>query len=193
MLPKSLRPLIPYFKKYRRSYVVGTICVFLTNGIWILFPLVIRRAVDDLHLGITRHKLVTYALLLLAVAGIKGIFQFLTRSIVIGVSTVIASGLIGITLGLLGVAFLGGWLEQMSGFTEGSRLAMVGIISSLIMPSEAVWRRAAFEMESPLAGSLQFSPFADVSIPSIAMIVYASSYLLVALAIAVYHFGERDL
>jgi ATP-binding cassette, subfamily B, multidrug efflux pump len=86
MLPKSLRPLIPYFKKYRRSYVVGTVCVFLTNGIWILFPLVIRRAIDDLHLGITRHKLVTYALLLLAVAGFKSIFQFLTRWIVIGVS-----------------------------------------------------------------------------------------------------------
>ena len=98
-----------------------------------------------------------------------------------------------ITLGLLGVAFLGGWLEQMSGFTEGSRLAMVGIISSLIMPSEAVWRRAAFEMESPLAGSLQFSPFADISIPSVAMIGYACVYLLIALAIAVYHFGERDL
>ena len=86
MLPKSLRPLIPYFKKYRSSYVVGTVCVFLTNGVWILFPLVIRRAIDDLHLGITRHKLVTYALLLLAVAGIKGLFQFLTRWIVIGVS-----------------------------------------------------------------------------------------------------------
>src|ERR1700719_1454813 len=86
MLPKSLRPLVPYFKKYRRSYMVGTLCVFLTNGVWILFPLVIRRAVDDLHLGITRHKLVTYALLLLAVAAIKGIFQFLTRWIVIGVS-----------------------------------------------------------------------------------------------------------
>ena len=98
-----------------------------------------------------------------------------------------------ITLGLLGVAFLGGWLEQMSGFTEGSRLAMVGIISSLIMPSEAIWRRAAFEMESPLSGALQFSPFADVSIPSSAMIVYAIVYLLIALSIAVYHFGERDL
>jgi Cu-processing system permease protein len=98
-----------------------------------------------------------------------------------------------ITLGLLGVAFLGGWLEQMSGFTEGSRLAMVGIVSSLIMPSEAVWRRAAFEMESPLAGSLQFSPFADISIPSVAMIGYACVYLFLALAIAVYHFGERDL
>jgi ATP-binding cassette subfamily B multidrug efflux pump len=86
MLPKSLRPLIPYFKKYRRSYVVGTICVFLTNGIWILFPLVIRRAVDDLHLGVTKHKLGYYALALLAVAAAKGIFQFLTRWIVIGVS-----------------------------------------------------------------------------------------------------------
>ena len=86
MLPKSLRPLLPYFKKYRRSYVAGTICVFLTNGIWILFPLVIRRAVDDLHLGVTRHKLGYYALALLAVAAGKGIFQFLTRWIVIGVS-----------------------------------------------------------------------------------------------------------
>jgi ATP-binding cassette, subfamily B, multidrug efflux pump len=86
MLPKSLRPLIPYFKKYRGSYVAGTISVFLTNGIWILFPLVIRQAVDDLHLGITEHKLGKYALLLLAVAATKGVFQFLTRWIVIGVS-----------------------------------------------------------------------------------------------------------
>lgn len=98
-----------------------------------------------------------------------------------------------VTLGLLGVAFMGGWLEQMSGFTEGSRLAMVGIVSSLIMPSEAIWRRAAFEMESPLSGALQFSPFADVSIPSGAMVVYACVYLLIALGIAVYHFGKRDL
>ena len=86
MLPKSLRPLIPYFSKYRRSYLLGTVCVFLTNGIWILFPQVIRRAVDDLNLGVTRHKLVTYALILLAVAAGKGIFQFLTRWVVIGVS-----------------------------------------------------------------------------------------------------------
>ena len=35
---KSLRPLFPYLKKYRRSYTVGTLCVFFNNGIWILFP-----------------------------------------------------------------------------------------------------------------------------------------------------------
>jgi len=86
MLPKSLRPLYSYLKKYRGSYLIGTLCVFLHNGIWILFPLVIRRAIDDLHLGVTRQKLLTFALLLLAIACAKGIFQFLTRWIVIGVS-----------------------------------------------------------------------------------------------------------
>ena len=86
MLPKSLRPLFPYLKKYRRGYAVGSLCVLLLNGIWVLFPQVIRRAVDDLHMGVTREKLWTYALLLLAVAGTKSIFQFLTRWIVIGIS-----------------------------------------------------------------------------------------------------------
>ena len=56
MLPKSLRPLFPYLKKYRGSYFVGTICVFFNNGVWILFPLVLRRAVDDLRLGVTQRK-----------------------------------------------------------------------------------------------------------------------------------------
>lgn len=98
-----------------------------------------------------------------------------------------------IVLGLHGLAFMGGWLEQMSGFTESARLVTLGVVSSLIMPSEAIWRRAAFEMETPLAGSLQFSPFADVSIPSWAMIGYAGVYLLAALTIAVYHFHQRDL
>src|ERR1035441_6955865 len=86
MLTKSLRPLLPYLKRYRWSYVAGTLCVFLTNGIWILFPLVLGKAADDLHEGVTRHKLLLYAALLLAIAVTKGIFQFLTRWIVIGIS-----------------------------------------------------------------------------------------------------------
>jgi ATP-binding cassette subfamily B multidrug efflux pump len=86
MLLKSLRPLSPYLKKYRWSFAVGTICVFCNNGVWILFPQVIRWAVDGLRQGVTQQKLFTYAMLLLAVAAIKGIFQFLTRWIMIGIS-----------------------------------------------------------------------------------------------------------
>ena len=55
MLPKSFRPLLPYLKRYRWGYVAGTACVFLTQGIWILFPLVLGKAADDLHEGVTRH------------------------------------------------------------------------------------------------------------------------------------------
>jgi ABC-2 type transport system permease protein len=98
-----------------------------------------------------------------------------------------------LVLGLQGLAFMGGWLEQMSGFTESARLARLGVVASLIMPSESVWRRAAYEMQTPLAGSLPFSPFADVSIPSSTMVGYAGVYLLVALSIAINHFRHRDL
>jgi len=86
MLPKSLRPLLPYLKRYRWGYAAGTVCVFLTNGILILLPLVIGRAVDDLREGVTRHKLLLYPGLILAIAVTKGAFQFLTRWIVIGIS-----------------------------------------------------------------------------------------------------------
>ncbi len=89
---KHLRPLWPYLRKYRGTLVLGFICVLLTNGIWALFPQVIRRATDALNgiehgnVGTIRHQLLIYALLMLAIALSKGVFQFLTRWLVIGVS-----------------------------------------------------------------------------------------------------------
>lgn len=82
----NLRPLFPYLKKYRWTLFWGALTVFGNNGIWVLFPQVIRRAIDDLNHNATRQKFLTYALLLLAIAGVKGIFQFLTRWWMIGVS-----------------------------------------------------------------------------------------------------------
>jgi len=92
MLPKKLRPLLPYVKRYRWGYVVGTVCILLTNGIQVLGPLVLGRASDAL-LKLSsapaeqiRHKLLIFAGLLLAIAVSKGIFQFLQRWIMIGIS-----------------------------------------------------------------------------------------------------------
>jgi ATP-binding cassette subfamily B multidrug efflux pump len=86
MVPKNLRPLVPYLKRYRSGLFWGGLCVLFNNGVWILFPQVLRRAVNDLHSGVTRQKLLTYSLLILGIALIKGIFQFLTRWVVIGIS-----------------------------------------------------------------------------------------------------------
>jgi len=86
MVLKNLRALFPYLKKYRRGYLLGSICVLLHNGIWILFPQVIRYAVNDLRAGVTTSKLRYYAFALVLVALTKGIFQYATRWVVIGVS-----------------------------------------------------------------------------------------------------------
>ena len=83
---KNLRSLKPYFWRYRWGFVFGALSVLLTNGIWILFPQIIKHAIDDLNSGVTRHKLVVYSLLLVSVALAKGIFQFLTRWKLIGIS-----------------------------------------------------------------------------------------------------------
>src|SRR6516165_1403940 len=82
----NLRPLFPYLKKYWVTLFWGGLTVFLNNGIWVLFPQIIRRAIDDLNQGANRHKFMVYSLMLLGVAGTKGVFQFLTRWLMIGVS-----------------------------------------------------------------------------------------------------------
>jgi ATP-binding cassette subfamily B protein len=87
MLPKSLRPLYPYLKKYRRGFLISTLCVLLLNGIAVQFPQVIKTALDYLQNGgRSINRLGFYALLLVLIAGTKGIFQYLTRWIVIGIS-----------------------------------------------------------------------------------------------------------
>jgi ABC-type transport system involved in multi-copper enzyme maturation permease subunit len=98
-----------------------------------------------------------------------------------------------IVLGLHGVAFLGGWIEQIGAMTGSPRLVTVGVVSSLIMPSESVWRRASFEMQSSFTRALQFSPFSNASAPSAVMVGYAIVYLFVALIVAIYYFQQRDL
>ena len=87
MLPRSLLPLYPYLKKYRRGFIVSALCVLLLNGVAVQFPQVIRLALDYLRNGgRSIDRLGFYALLLIGIALIKGIFQYLTRWIVIGIS-----------------------------------------------------------------------------------------------------------
>ena len=98
-----------------------------------------------------------------------------------------------IVIGLHGLAFIGGWVEQIASLANSPRLVTLGVISSLLMPSEAMWHRASFEMQSSFARTLQFTPFSNMSAPSGAMVGYAVAYTAAAFAIAIYHFRDRDL
>ena len=99
----------------------------------------------------------------------------------------------GVVFGLYGLAFIGGWIEQFGAIIQNATAVKVGIIASLIIPSESLWRRAAYEMQTPLAGALGMSPFGTVSVPSPLMIGYTVFYLLVALGIAIRIFQRRDI
>jgi Cu-processing system permease protein len=97
------------------------------------------------------------------------------------------------TLGLYGLAFVGGWIEQFGAIRHVAACVYLGILASLVMPSDALWRRAAFKVQPPLLGAVGVSPFSSSAVPSTAMVVYAALYALLALVLAQILFERRDL
>jgi ATP-binding cassette, subfamily B, multidrug efflux pump len=83
---KRLQPLFPYLNHHRQGYALGAVCVLLQNGIAVFIPLLIGRAFDHLKNGVSRQQLFIDAALVLGVWCAKGIFLFLNRKIVIGIS-----------------------------------------------------------------------------------------------------------
>lgn len=100
----------------------------------------------------------------------------------------------GVTLFMLyGLAFIGAWVEQIGAMLQSGNAIRIGIITSLLMPVEALWRRASYLMQPTLTRELGITPFSTSSVPSPSMVVYASIYALVALLLAMYAFSKRDL
>ena len=83
---KNLRPLLPYFRKYWGGLALGTVSVLLDNGTWIIFPLVLGGAINGLAKDFTWQRLAWYSSMLVVLALVKGVFRFLTRWVVIGIS-----------------------------------------------------------------------------------------------------------
>jgi ABC-type transport system involved in multi-copper enzyme maturation permease subunit len=93
---------------------------------------------------------------------------------------------------LYGLAFIGAWVEQIGALLNSHAAVNVGIVTSLLMPVEALWRRAAYLMQPQILNTIP-SPFSGTSPPSPTMVAYAAAYIALALALAVRAFGRRDL
>ena len=85
-LLENLRPLFPYMRRYRRGFLLGGFFAVCSNAIWVMFPEVIRRAIDDMTKHLSYRGILFYAGILVAVALSKGVFLFLTRWVLIGLS-----------------------------------------------------------------------------------------------------------
>jgi ATP-binding cassette subfamily B protein len=83
---RDLTPLFSYMRRYRWGYLWGTLSCIATNAVWVLFPQVIRKAIDGLERGITQREILLFAGALVAIALVKGVFLYAQRWILIGIS-----------------------------------------------------------------------------------------------------------
>jgi len=93
---------------------------------------------------------------------------------------------------LYGVAFIGAWVEQIGALLQSHAAVNIGIVTSLLMPVEALWRRASYLMQPPILSSIP-TPFSGTSPPSQVMVIYAALYAAAALVLAMRIFSRRDL
>ncbi len=98
-----------------------------------------------------------------------------------------------LAFGLYGLAFIGGWVEQIGVLAGNVAAQNVGTVASLIMPTEALWQRAAYQMQPAIMRDLHLTPFSPASLPSVAMVWWAVGYALVALWLGVQGFRNRAL
>ena len=93
---------------------------------------------------------------------------------------------------LYGLAFVGGWVEQIGAVLDSQTAVDLGIASSLLMPSEALWRYAAGLLQRSSSFNMPVSPFSVTSQPTPAAVVYAGAYTLALLLGAMWAFSRRD-
>ncbi|MEM7111659.1 MAG: ABC transporter permease subunit [Chloroflexota bacterium] len=95
---------------------------------------------------------------------------------------------------LYGLAFIGSWVEQIGALFQNETAVDIGIVASLLMPSEMLWKKALALFQPTLSDNpLNVGPFAVASEPSNLMLVYSVCYALGLLLLALGTFSKRDL
>jgi Cu-processing system permease protein len=158
--------------------------------------------------------LTVYTLLL--VGGVMLLYRwqtgFIVSNVLAGLGLMLMQGLLVLSLTMLGgtrlstlangvlafmmvgIAFIGGWVEQIGSLLQSETAVNIGIVTSLIMPTEILWRQALALLQ-PRVTSAAFAsgPFMVLSQPSDLMIVYAVVYTAVLLLLSLVAFSRRDL
>lgn len=136
-----------------------------------------------------RFENITGGLLMMAL----GALLVLSLSIAGGTRlSTLANGVL--TFMLFAVAFLGGLVEQIGGFIRNEAAVNIGILTSLILPADALWKKAlAYFQPRSFNSPIMAGPFATTTEPSTLMIVYSLLYMAALLLFALWSFSRRDL
>lgn len=95
---------------------------------------------------------------------------------------------------LYGIAFLGSWIEQIGALFENETAVNIGIVTSLIMPTEILWKKALALFQPQFTSvPVMAGPFSVASQPSHLMLWYALFFMLALVGLALFSFSNRDL
>jgi ATP-binding cassette subfamily B protein len=83
---RVLNRLKAYLTQHGKRLAAGFFCILLTNLFLLATPRVMGYAVDSLKESITRGKLAYYGAIVIGLAICEGVFRFLMRRLIIGVS-----------------------------------------------------------------------------------------------------------
>lgn len=99
-----------------------------------------------------------------------------------------------------GLAWMAGFVEFVGQVLDNVAMERVGIVTSLLVPSDALWRGAAAGLSSPAfltaaaaGGDEAGFPFTGVALPPLELVVWSVLYVPVLLALAGRIFNRRDL
>lgn len=97
---------------------------------------------------------------------------------------------------LYGVSVIGGFVAQLGALAGPRALERVGIVTSLLLPADAMYRKAfslvAAQVRSPLLRTF-LGPLGSVVAPSWAMVVYGVGYTAALTALAAWVLSRRDV
>ncbi|HSE41768.1 MAG TPA: ABC transporter ATP-binding protein [Acidobacteriota bacterium] len=82
---RSLKRLWPYLRRYRFQMIFGIFCAMATNAAAVVWPEILKDAVNALQAG-AKSGYGLFALMILAAVCVQAIFLFLMRRVMIGVS-----------------------------------------------------------------------------------------------------------
>jgi ABC-type transport system involved in multi-copper enzyme maturation permease subunit len=111
----------------------------------------------------------------------------------------ITGGIIAVIV--FGVAWLAGITQAVGVAFENAVLTNVGTVISLMLPTDALWRNAIFNLQPQVAASfadgtnpfLAGNPFFVASAPPFAYVLWAVGWTIAVLSLAIYSFNKRDL
>jgi ATP-binding cassette subfamily B protein len=83
---ERLAYLIPFLRPYRRKLIPGLLAILASVIVGMASPLLVGRTVDALRADVSRQTLLGYALLLVGITVVQGIFNYLQRMILVGMS-----------------------------------------------------------------------------------------------------------